>query len=122
MYLHGGGYCIGGIENYRGCLLEFSKATGLRYLAVEYSLAPEYAYPCALNECLEVTPPPTTTTTTTTTNTNNLILGIRMADLTGGSQTGYLRAHYCRRLCGCRSSYCPPIKNQRKGASHASLW
>ena len=54
MYLHGGGYCIGNIESYRACLLEFSKKTGLRYLAVDYSLAPENPYPCALNECLEV--------------------------------------------------------------------
>lgn len=56
-YLHGGGYCLGSIENYRSTLLEFSKATGFRYLAIDYSLAPENPYPVALNECLEASIP-----------------------------------------------------------------
>lgn len=52
LYLHGGGFVFNGTKLYRDLIARLSKATGLKALSVNYSLAPELPYPTALNEVL----------------------------------------------------------------------
>jgi len=52
-YLHGGGYCLGSCVSYRKPIATLSKKTQSRFLAIEYSRAPENQYPYALNQAYE---------------------------------------------------------------------
>lgn len=50
LYLHGGGYVIGGIATHRGLVSRICAAAGTRALSVEYRLAPETRFPGAVED------------------------------------------------------------------------
>lgn len=54
MYMHGGGWTVGGLDSHDGVCADICAQTGMSVVSVEYSLAPEHRYPVALNECLAV--------------------------------------------------------------------
>jgi acetyl esterase/lipase len=49
-YLHGGGYVIGSIATHRAMVARISQAAGARVLVIEYRLAPEDAFPAAVED------------------------------------------------------------------------
>jgi monoterpene epsilon-lactone hydrolase len=51
-YLHGGGYVIGSIRSHRKMVSRFAVAARCRALLIEYRLAPEHAFPAALEDAL----------------------------------------------------------------------
>lgn len=51
-YLHGGGYVIGSIRSHRKMVSRFASAARCRALMIEYRLAPEHAFPAALEDAL----------------------------------------------------------------------
>eukprot|EP01090_Pellita_catalonica_P019958 TRINITY_DN693_c0_g1_i1.p1 TRINITY_DN693_c0_g1~~TRINITY_DN693_c0_g1_i1.p1 ORF type:complete len:618 (+),score=121.19 TRINITY_DN693_c0_g1_i1:157-2010(+) len=53
VYIHGGGYCVNSAYALRMQVREFSRVTGRPWLSLEYSLAPDYPFPTALNECFQ---------------------------------------------------------------------
>ncbi len=53
-YLHGGGYVMGGIKNYRAFVAKLALETGSKVLIINYSLAPENPYPAALEDSLKI--------------------------------------------------------------------
>jgi acetyl esterase/lipase len=50
LYLHGGGYILGGIQTHKELVARISRATGLRCLAIDYRLAPEHPFPAAVED------------------------------------------------------------------------
>lgn len=52
LYLHGGGYCIGSIKTYRSLVSHLASAAGCRALIIEYRLAPENRFPCAVEDAV----------------------------------------------------------------------
>lgn len=50
VYLHGGGWCIGDIEAYDVLCREFCNAGRCAVLSVDYRLAPEHPFPCAVED------------------------------------------------------------------------
>jgi len=50
VYLHGGGYCIGGLDTHRPMLTHLAAVSKARVLAVDYRLAPEHPHPAALDD------------------------------------------------------------------------
>ena len=50
LYLHGGGFRVGSPRSHRELMAGLSQAAGCRVLGLDYSLAPGYRYPVALNE------------------------------------------------------------------------
>jgi len=54
LFLHGGGYCIASVRDYREFVGRLAKATRRRVLSVEYRLAPEHPFPAALNDAIRV--------------------------------------------------------------------
>lgn len=54
LYLHGGGYYMGGIETYRHYVARFAQITGLRTVHIDYRLAPEHPFPAAVNDAAAV--------------------------------------------------------------------
>ena len=50
MFFHGGGYCSGSILSHRRMVTEAGRAGRVRTLAVGYRLAPEHAFPAALED------------------------------------------------------------------------
>ncbi len=54
IYLHGGGYVTGSIEDYRMMCGLLANATGTKVLIPEYRLAPEHPFPAALDDALKV--------------------------------------------------------------------
>jgi epsilon-lactone hydrolase len=52
LFFHGGGYCSGSILSHRRMVTEAGRAAGVRTLAVGYRLAPEHAFPAALDDAL----------------------------------------------------------------------
>ena len=52
VWLHGGGYCLGGIGSHRGLVTNLSRATGARVLNVDYRLAPESPFPAAVDDAV----------------------------------------------------------------------
>ena len=52
--MHGGGYCLGAMENDDSIVRQFVKETGCIMVSVDYRLAPEFPYPFALNDCYAV--------------------------------------------------------------------
>ena len=50
VYLHGGGYVMGGVETHRGLVADLSRAASARVLSVDYRLAPENPHPAAVED------------------------------------------------------------------------
>ncbi|MBR5315652.1 MAG: alpha/beta hydrolase fold domain-containing protein, partial [Firmicutes bacterium] len=53
LYLHGGGYCCGGLDYAKGFGGLLAVKTGTRVFAPAYRLAPEHPFPAALEDALE---------------------------------------------------------------------
>lgn len=51
LFFHGGGWVSGDIESYTGVCADLARNTGRRVMSVDYRLAPEYPFPCALEDC-----------------------------------------------------------------------
>ncbi len=51
LHIHGGGWTIGGPENYDAMNLRLARATGLRVVSVQYRLAPEDPWPACADDC-----------------------------------------------------------------------
>ncbi|CAE6373167.1 unnamed protein product [Rhizoctonia solani] len=63
LYIHGGGYYFGSVDQQRFCVQRYARKMGGRVFAVNYRLAPQYPFPCALQDCLAaylylIRPPP----------------------------------------------------------------
>jgi acetyl esterase len=54
LYLHGGGYVLGGLESHDDVCAEISDRADIAVAAVEYRLAPEYPFPAALDDAWAV--------------------------------------------------------------------
>jgi acetyl esterase len=55
VYFHGGGWTVGSPELLEGSCLMFAREAGVRIMAVRYRLAPEHAFPAAIEDCLRAT-------------------------------------------------------------------
>lgn len=51
LYLHGGGFVIGGIETCESMCTVVAQHAGCAVLAVDYRLAPEHKFPAGLDDC-----------------------------------------------------------------------
>jgi acetyl esterase len=54
LFVHGGGWVIGSIDTHDQVARWIAAQTGARVISVGYSLAPEYPFPRAVEECREV--------------------------------------------------------------------
>lgn len=54
VYFHGGGFFLGGLDSHDDVCAEIADTCGVNLVAVDYRLAPEYQYPCDINDCLAV--------------------------------------------------------------------
>lgn len=54
IYLHGGGFVVGGLESHDDICAEIRAATGLTVVCVDYRLSPEHLHPAALQDTLAV--------------------------------------------------------------------
>ena len=54
IYLHGGGFVVGGLHSHDDICAEICATTGLTVLAVDYRLCPEHPHPAAYEDCLAV--------------------------------------------------------------------
>lgn len=50
MYLHGGGYSFGSPQTHRSITSKLAEKLGMFVMALDYRLAPEYPYPCGLED------------------------------------------------------------------------
>jgi acetyl esterase len=55
VYLHGGGFVIGGLEKMDGACRYLATASGRIVVSVDYRLAPEHPFPVGLRDCLAAT-------------------------------------------------------------------
>ncbi|WP_433589100.1 alpha/beta hydrolase [Pseudomonas koreensis] len=54
VYLHGGGWVVGGLDSHDFICCELAMALGFVVVAVDYRLAPEYPFPAGFDDCLSV--------------------------------------------------------------------
>lgn len=54
MYIHGGGFISGSCHTHRVHVAKFAQGCGIKSLVFDYRLAPEYPFPAALDDCMEV--------------------------------------------------------------------
>jgi acetyl esterase len=54
LYLHGGGYVLGGLESHDDVCAEFSDRAGIAVVGVNYRLAPEHPFPAAFDDAWAV--------------------------------------------------------------------
>ena len=54
VYLHGGGYVVGGLHSHDDVCADIRAATGLQVVAVDYRLSPEHLHPAAFEDALAV--------------------------------------------------------------------
>jgi acetyl esterase len=54
LYLHGGGYVLGGLESHDDICAELADSANVEVTAVEYRLAPEHPFPAAFDDCWAV--------------------------------------------------------------------
>ena len=52
LYLHGGGFMMGGLSSHRHLVASLARAFHAKALHVEYRVAPEHPYPASLEDCL----------------------------------------------------------------------
>lgn len=50
IYIHGGGFVVGGLESHDDICAEIADATGLQVVAVDYRLAPEHRWPAQIRD------------------------------------------------------------------------
>ena len=50
LYFHGGGYATGSINTHRALVSQIVKGAGIKALMLDYRLAPEHKYPCAVED------------------------------------------------------------------------
>lgn len=50
LFLHGGGYCLGSAKSHRPLVTRLSKALRIKAVSVDYRLAPEHVFPCAVDD------------------------------------------------------------------------
>lgn len=53
LYLHGGGYTTGSINTHRALVSQIIRDAGIKALMIDYRLAPEHKYPCAVEDAAE---------------------------------------------------------------------
>ena len=54
LYLHGGGYVLGGLESHDDVCAEISDGAGIAVVGVNYRLAPEHPFPAAFDDAWAV--------------------------------------------------------------------
>ncbi|MEI4472823.1 alpha/beta hydrolase [Frigidibacter sp. MR17.24] len=54
LYLHGGGFVLGGLDSHDDVCAEIAAATGLEVIAADYRLAPEHVHPAQVDDALAV--------------------------------------------------------------------
>ncbi|MBG1232839.1 alpha/beta hydrolase [Aestuariivirga litoralis] len=54
LYLHGGGYVVGGLESHNSICADLADQAQVDVIAVEYRLAPEHKFPAAFDDCWAV--------------------------------------------------------------------
>ena len=54
VYLHGGGFIMGGLHSHDDICAEICARTGLQVVSVDYRLAPEHTHPAAFDDALAV--------------------------------------------------------------------
>jgi acetyl esterase/lipase len=54
LYLHGGGYIVGGCDMHRQMVSHIARAGRIRALLPEYRLAPEHKYPAAIDDAVAI--------------------------------------------------------------------
>ena len=54
VYLHGGGFVLGGLESHDDVCAEICDGAGIAVIAVAYRLAPEHPFPAAFEDCWAV--------------------------------------------------------------------
>jgi monoterpene epsilon-lactone hydrolase len=54
LYLHGGGYIMGGCSTHRQIVSHIARAAGFRAVVPEYRLAPEHPFPAAIDDAVAV--------------------------------------------------------------------
>jgi acetyl esterase len=52
VYFHGGGFLAGSIASHDGTVRELAAGAGCIAISVDYRLAPEHAYPAAVDDCM----------------------------------------------------------------------
>jgi len=55
LYFHGGSFVIGDLDTHDALCRRLAADTKMRFLAVDYRLAPEYPFPAGLNDAMDVT-------------------------------------------------------------------
>ena len=55
LFFHGGGWVSGNIDTYAQTCARTAELTKRRVISVEYRRAPEYPFPCAVDDCYHVT-------------------------------------------------------------------
>ena len=53
VYFHGGGFVVGDLDTHDALCRRLSSDTRMRFLAVEYRLAPEHPFPCGVNDAVD---------------------------------------------------------------------
>lgn len=51
LYLHGGGFVIGGVETHDSLCRQLARRSGAAVVSLEYRLAPEHRFPTAVEDC-----------------------------------------------------------------------
>jgi acetyl esterase len=54
VYLHGGGFVVGGLNSHDDICAEIAQATGFTVISVDYRLSPEHLHPAAYDDALAV--------------------------------------------------------------------
>lgn len=54
VYLHGGGFVIGGLDGYDGLCRQLAARCECVIISVDYRLAPEHPFPAAVEDCVQV--------------------------------------------------------------------
>ncbi|MFN5997744.1 MAG: alpha/beta hydrolase [Paracoccaceae bacterium] len=54
LYLHGGGFVVGGLHSHDGVCADIRGATGLTVVAADYRLSPEHKHPAAFDDACSV--------------------------------------------------------------------
>ena len=54
LYLHGGGFVLGGLDSHDDVCAEICDGAGVAVVAVQYRLAPEHPFPAAFEDCRQV--------------------------------------------------------------------
>jgi acetyl esterase len=107
VYFHGGGWVIGSLVTHDGICARLAEASNCRIVAVDYRLAPEHKFPCAIEDAIAATQFVAANAAAFGIDPSRLAIGGDSAGANIAAVVCQWVKHACKRTLALQALFCP---------------